>query len=526
MTAPERDANGLVIYRPDGETLRKFMRSNARVRIIRGPIRSGTSSMCCMELYRRACEQAPNPIDGIRRTRWGVVRNTYPDLERTTVKTWLQWFPVRDFGQFTWAKPMTHKVRKGDVEMEVIFLALDQPEDVSKLKSLEVTGWWFNELEYTPKELFDEAESRAGYFPAVKDGGATWSGVLADLNAPSSDHWLPLMTGEEPFPEDMREEDRVQYRWPSGWEYFIQPPGLIEVKGPDGRTVVDYQINPLAENLQWIPKVDGRPLYLETIKGKSKRWIDSRIMNRILPPVLGEPVWPEYVEETHLAKVSLEPNPAWPLYVGLDFGRRPAAVFGQLINDRWALIAEATATDVGATIFAPQVRRHIELHFPVHAERFFRQGLRDAIHFFGDPKGADKVQSDERTAYDIWRDQGMTVRPAPVPDNAIQTRVEAVASVLNGMRDGQPRFLLSPACRVLKAAMGGGYHYAERQADPSNPKPEKNRYSDISDALQYMVLGAGEGRVMSGRARPAMGGSGGGIKWAPIRGAGRRGAAR
>ena len=46
----ERDADGRPIYEPDGKVLRGFLLSNARVRIIRGPIRSGTSSACCMEI--------------------------------------------------------------------------------------------------------------------------------------------------------------------------------------------------------------------------------------------------------------------------------------------------------------------------------------------------------------------------------------------------------------------------------------------------------------------------------------------
>jgi len=447
------------------------------------------------------------------------VRNTYPDLQQTTVKTWLQWFPERDFGRFVWGKPLTHTLRKGDVVAEVFFLALDDPTDVSKLKSLEVTGWWFNEMEFTPKELFDEAESRAGYYPPVKDGGATWSGTLGDLNAPSSDHWLPLMTGEVPFPEGMKEEDRWQYRWPEGWEYFVQPPGLIEEKGPDGRTVVGYAINPAAENLRWIPKIDGRPLYLETIKGKTKRWIDSRIMNRIIPPVLGEPVWKEFIEETHVAKVALEPNPSWPLYVGLDFGRRPAAVMGQLINDRWVVLSEVTGHDIGASVFAPIVKRHLKRHFPDHLRRFGGGRERDAILFYGDPKGQDKTQSDEMTAYQIWADNGMRVTPAPVPTNHIQTRLEAVAFVLNGMRDGVPRFLLSPTCRVLRAAMGGGYHFSDNSVKIGEPKPEKNRYSDIADALQYMLLGAGEGKVLVGKDRP-------GTRVQPIVHATRRGSVR
>lgn len=514
----ERDAEGRPIYVPDGKVLRGFMKSNARVRVIRGPIRSGTSSMCCMEIYRRACEQKPGP-DGYRRTRWAIVRNTYPDLMQSTVKTWLAWFPEKDFGRFIWSKPMVHTIRKGDVIAEIVFLALDKPEDVNKLRSTEWTGIWFNEVEYIPKEIFDEAESRAGYYPAIKDGGATWSGVIADLNAPSEDNWLVMMTGEVPLPEDMPDDERRQYQWPDGWDYFVQPPGLIEVFGPDGKTVVDYKLNPEAENLNWIPKINDRPLYLETIKGKSKRWIDSRIMNRITAPVEGTPVWPMFVEETHVAKQPLKYNPNWPLYVGLDFGRTPAAIFGQLINDRWAIIGELIGNDVGASTFAPMVQRWIAFNCPDllgpggmghnggpsldddGGGSFAKAVKTGRLRLWGDPKGQDKTQADERTAYDVFRDHGLRVDPAPIPSNAIQTRIEAVEFVLNGMRDGMPRFLLSPNCRTLKMGMAGGYHF--KKGDNQKVEPAKNRYSHPCDALQYLILGAGEGRVMVGRERPS-----------------------
>lgn len=484
-----RDAEGRPVYRPDGSTLIGFMKSNARVRIIRGPIRSGTSSMCCMEIFRRACEQKPGP-DGVRRTRWFIVRNSYPDLLNSTVKTWLAWFPESSFGRFIWSKPMVHTLRVGDVVAEVVFLALDKPEEVSKLRSTEWTGGWFNEGEYTAREIFDEAESRVGYFPAIKDGGATWSGVMVDMNAPAEDNWIVMLTGEVPLPEDMPESERQQYRWPAEWDYFVQPPGLIEKFGPDGKTVESYEINPLAENLTWIPKVNGNPLYLETIKAKSKQWIDGRIMNRITAPVEGSPVWPMFVEETHVAKRTLRYLEHLPLYIGLDFGRSPAAVFGQLVSDRWSILAELTAFDVGATTFAPMVKRLIETQFP---------GV-PKVYLYGDPKGNDKPQSDDRTAYDVFREFGLQVVAAPVPSNNILTRIEAVEFVLNGMRDGQPRFLLSPNCRTLKMAMAGGYSY--KKNDPVKVEPSKNKYSHVADALQYLVLGAGEGHLMTGRNRP------------------------
>ena len=61
-----------------------------------------------------------------------MVRNTQPELRTTTIKTWLDWFPEDTFGKFNWAPPFTHRIRKGELDIEVIFLALDKPEDVKK----------------------------------------------------------------------------------------------------------------------------------------------------------------------------------------------------------------------------------------------------------------------------------------------------------------------------------------------------------------------------------------------------------
>ena len=70
------------------------------------------------------------------------------------------------------------------------------------------------------------------------------------MNAPGEEHWLPQMTGEVPYPEDVPENKR--FAWPSDWGYHIQPPALDEVKDGSGR-VVAYRQNPKAENLKWLP---------------------------------------------------------------------------------------------------------------------------------------------------------------------------------------------------------------------------------------------------------------------------------
>ena len=79
-------------FNPPGPVSSAFMKSNCFVRGLRGPVGSGKSVTCAIEIVRRAIEQQVSP-DGTRKSRWLVVRNTQPELKTTTIKTWLDWFP-------------------------------------------------------------------------------------------------------------------------------------------------------------------------------------------------------------------------------------------------------------------------------------------------------------------------------------------------------------------------------------------------------------------------------------------------
>jgi hypothetical protein len=61
-------------------TIKRFALSDKRIRGLMGPFGSGKSSGCLWEIIWRAHKQAPGR-DGIRRTRWAVIRNTYPQLK-------------------------------------------------------------------------------------------------------------------------------------------------------------------------------------------------------------------------------------------------------------------------------------------------------------------------------------------------------------------------------------------------------------------------------------------------------------
>ena len=128
----------------------KFLQSRAFVRGIMGPVGSGKSYACCAEIMMKAVQQAPSPIDGIKYSRFAIVRNSYPMLKTTTIKTWIDMFPEATFGPLLHTPPITHHIRlpardgAAGIDCEVIFLALDDPKDVRKLLSLELTGAWVN----------------------------------------------------------------------------------------------------------------------------------------------------------------------------------------------------------------------------------------------------------------------------------------------------------------------------------------------------------------------------------------------
>ena len=472
-------------YKPDGDVLKKFMKDDSFFRGIRGPVGSGKSVGCCVEVFRRALQQEKGK-DGVRKSRWAIIRNTNPQLRTTTIKTWLDWFPEDQWGKFMWSVPYTHWIKQGDMELEVIFLALDRPEDVKKLLSLELTGIWINEAREIPKSIIDACTMRVGRYPSMRDGGPSWSGVIADTNAPEEDHWWPIMSGEVPIPDHIPQEQARMLVKPDNWSFYVQPSGMTEDLDKDGG-VLDYKPNKKAENT----KNMLQSYYPNLIRGKTKSWIDVYVMNRLGTIQEGKPVYPSFVSETHISKEEIPIADGIPLYIGIDFGLTPAAVFGQKVRGRWLIQSEIVAIDMGIVRFAEVLRQEIATRF----------GNLD-VHIYGDPAGDFRAQTDESTPFQILRGAGL--RAIPAPSNSVDLRLEAVAASLNKMVEGKPAFMIDRRCQTLIKGFEGGYSYKRMQVSGEryDDKPEKNMYSHIHDALQYLMLGAGEGRQLISGQKP------------------------
>lgn len=474
-------------YKPDGEVLKAFMKDDTFFRGIRGPVGSGKSVGCCVEVFRRALQQKKGP-DGIRRSRWAIIRNTNPQLRTTTIKTWLDWFPESDWGKFIWSVPYTHHIKKGDIDLEVIFLALDRPEDVKKLLSLELTGIWINEARELPKSIIDACTMRVGRFPSMRDGGPSWTGVIADTNAPEEDHWWPIMAGDVPIPDHIPREQAKMLVTPDNWRFFTQPAGMTEIKNNEGE-LEDYVPNKDAENQKHMLK----SYYPNLIRGKTKSWIDVYVMNKLGHVQDGKPVYPMFAPEVHVAKEEIPVAAGHPVYVGVDFGLTPAAVLGQKVRGRWLIQSEIVAIDMGIVRFAEVLRNELATRFSAAGE----------VIIYGDPAGDFRAQTDESTPFHILRGAGL--RAFPAPSNSVDLRLEAVSSQLTKMIEGKPALLIDRRCPQLIKGFEGGYQYkrmevsGERYAD----KPDKNMFSHVHDAAQYLFLGAGEGRALMNSQKPA-----------------------
>tara|TARA_R100000005_G_scaffold96299_2_gene82191 strand:+ start:695 stop:2200 length:1506 start_codon:yes stop_codon:yes gene_type:complete len=472
-------------YKPDGNIIKQFMRDNSFFRGLRGPVGSGKSVSCCIEIIRRALEQKKGP-DGKRKSRWAVIRNTNPQLKTTTIKTWLDWLPEEHWGPFKWSVPYTHHIIKGDIDCEVIFLALDRPEDVKKLLSLELTGVWINEAREIPKSIVDACTMRVGRYPSMRDDGPSWYGVIADTNPPDSDHWWAILAGETLLPDYITKQEAKMLVKPDTWRFFNQPPAMLEVM--DGQGKLDsYQDNKDKENGKNLTK----NYYESIIRGKTKSWIDVYVLNRLGQVEDGKPVYEMFRKDTHVAKSDVAIMKDTPIYVGIDFGLTPACVFGQRVRGRWLIIDELVAEDMGILRFSDLMKQKMAEYLP----RTFT--------IFGDPAGDHRAQTDESTPFQILKGRGIQARPAP--SNDITLRLEAVNATLQRMIDGESGILIDPKCSNIIKGFDGGYHYRRLQVSGEryDERPNKNRFSHIHDALQYMLLGAGEGRSLTNAGKTA-----------------------
>ena len=479
----------ILSYKPDGEVLSQFYGSWNYMNVCRGPLGSGKTICSVNKVFDAICDQ-PIALDGVRRSRWVTVRNTANDLESTTMKDWFDIVP-ENLGYLHQTAPMTHFMNFTgadgvQVVSEMIFLPLDLDKAIKKLRGMQITGIWFNELKELLKSIVFLGLSRTGRYPAQSDmpfkpigdwkaplywdeedpkTKRYWNGGIGDTNSCSDDHWLHELAEEKPMER---------------WSFFHQPGGVIY-----NPTKQIWVPNPNAENLS---NLHGG-YYIENMDGASDDYIRVELGNQYGMFSEGKPVHPEFSDAVHTSNFA-DYMPGEPVYIGLDFGLTPSAAIFQEVAGGYQVFDEFITTNMSAVRFGPELALYLAKEW----------GLTEGVSGTGDPAGANMTESSERSAIELMRQAGFDVLPSPIPNTDLTRRRLAMTNVLTRMRsDGRPAFMIHPRCKNLRTALAGKFYYRRLQVkydEKYTNKPEKNTpYSHIAEAMEYGLAGRGEGAV-------------------------------
>ncbi len=437
------------------------------VRVIMGPYGSGKSTWAITEIVKRACA-IPVWHSGRRRSRWGIVRNTSGELSTTTLATWLAWF--EDLGDVRKRqKPImtyehTFNDGKGIVELELLFIALDRPEDVRKIKSLELTGCYINELSEVPKAALAHMKGRVNRYPSKAFCTVPyWSGIIADTNPPEDDHWIY---------KDFEENDYDNHR------LFKQPPGLLEEDGIWIR-------NPDADNASHLPD----NYYVNLAQGQSKEFVKVFCLGKYGVVGTGKRVYPEFNPDFHAVDY-LSAIQGQELRICFDFGLTPACVVKQLTSRGQLLILkEYISEGMGIRTFAESVV------IPALAKDFPYCKVGFSV---GDPAGNSRSEIFEEMSC-IGELNSLGIPTIPAKTNDINPRISSVRFFLNRMVDGKPALLLDKKnCPVLYKGFVKKYVYdrlAVSGEERFKDKPTKNMFSHAMNALEYGCLEIASDRI-------------------------------
>lgn len=447
------------IYIPTN-TGKIFHEDDTFIKLVMGPYGSGKTTICLNHIVRCA-SLMPYWSSGRRKSRWAIVRNTSGELYSTTLQSWLTWFG--DLGDIKKRqKPLLtyeHMFNdgRGVIELELIFIALDREEDVRKIKSLEVTGAYINELSEVPQGALSHFKGRVNHrYPSRSFcPDPYWSGIIADTNPPDVDHWIY---------KDFETKSLANYK------IFHQPHGLLKVDGKWGR-------NPDCDNADNL----ADDYYLKLAEGQTEDFVKVFCLGEYGSVTFGKVVYPEYNDDLHSVD-HIDAIQGEPIHLGWDFGLTPACVVVQFtVRGQLRVLKEYTAENMGIRSFAQLVLSNLGIDFP-----YCKVGESEA-----DPSGSAQDTILEELSC-IGELNSLGIKTNPASSNDLDVRLGSVRYFLNMMLDGKPSFIidkkLAPILRkgfikdycFKRVAVAGEERYRD--------KPDKNMASHPHDALHYIAM--------------------------------------
>lgn len=242
----------------------------------------------------------------------------------------------------------------------------------------------------------------------------------------------------------------------------------------------------------WVNPINGfrvlRLHYSADPKKRSPEWKErekkkygeaewNREMELIWESLNGRAVYSDFwAPEFHISKVSLGWNPKYPVLRGWDFGLNGACVFAQLFpHSRLFILREAVSEDIGFETFIGEVNRLSLEWFP--GARFVE---------FCDPTGRYRMGADERTYAMMLANRPLMAKKIVSGANDMPARIKGVTDFLKENVKGLPSYLVDSSCETLIKGFNGGYFYPFDTKGVIKDKPDKNFFSHIHDANQYL----------------------------------------
>jgi hypothetical protein len=500
-------ATSIQRYRPPGPVGAAFIESRHPISVIMGPAGSGKTVASAYKGPHLASTWFPVCTDGVVRVKLTVLRDTYRDLARTALESWHddRLFPVKHpyTVEYTGGidRPVVHKLEWGairngakvKIEFTAQFAAIGDANPDQFVKGYETSMAWLNECDLFGERVPGLMFMRTGRFPAVdrlapaeldrvmkpyvaqlaSAGGISFADdevvlprlLWGDCNPPDFENWVVKRMVEEPE------------NWPI-YRMFRQPSGL----------------SPDAENRIGKPRSAYEQDLLSMTENDARRYVHGEPGYALS----GKPIFADqFALQVHRADEWLKPAPGLPLAIGMDAGGSPAAVIGQFMpNGQLRILAEIVAAPgTGPSRFAEAIFERLLQDF---AGLPVRQAFSDPSSFYGADRQAGELAWVEIVA------RALSINIEPAPSNEPGLRQDAVRWYLGVIDPRTPRLLIDPRCKKLIGGFAAHYRLTRLATSGGTDRlvAEKNEYSHVHDALQYLCLGhRGRGGAIAGAAQ-------------------------
>ncbi|GAB1361811.1 hypothetical protein MASR1M32_10470 [Rhodobacter sp.] len=472
------------LWKPPGPVAAAFFNCDDDVIGIRGPVGSGKTTAHLRSRIRRARMMPRSGIDGVRRYKVAIVRETYRQLWSTTIPSWWEVMPKK-LGQWAGGRgdPVTHMIRFedqwGPIEFIAEFMAFGSaPAEIdANIRGVQTTDLAEEEADTNPVAVFTKGITRIDRYPPKEHFEhlprelQSYGQISCSYNSPDEDNWTVRVIEAEGMDDQARQVRGELDEQGIKITKFIQP-GYGE---------------PGCENMDNLgPKYYPRAIAAMTAEGRSND-VDRLIYNKIGYIRIGDPVFLDHFKpRIHVSPTPLQAIPGIPLRIGLDQGQFGAAVIAQFLPPfHWRVLGELWFK---RSIFAPQfgaaLRALLNERWPGHA-----------IH---DPVFCDMAGTANESLEDVtWMNEvaaaaRLPIEPQRLGGNRLAPRLGVWRAAMDFDHFGEPGLIIDPGCKMLRRGLENDYVWAQEvdKAGNSNrvPKKKGNRAADVIDAGGYMMM--------------------------------------